>query len=114
MSKTRTPIQTDENTGFGFNRSLYGKRFLTPDGRPNVRLAGLKAWERLSWYHTLIGMSSARFLAIIFGSFILINIFFAAVYLTIGIDHLSGIEANDNLEKVSNAFFFSTQTFTTV
>ncbi|HSB93779.1 MAG TPA: ion channel [Flavitalea sp.] len=114
MSNKRPPLQTDDNTGFGFNRALYGKRFLTPEGRPNVKLAGLKTWERLSWYHTLIGMGSAQFLAVIFGSFILFNILFAAIYLSIGIDHLSGIEAKTELEKVSNAFFFSTQTFTTV
>ena len=114
MSKTRQQLKTDDNTGFGFNPALYGKRFLTPDGRPNVKLAGLKTWERLSWYHTLIGMGSAHFLAVIFGSFILFNILFAAIYLTIGIDHLSGIEAKTDLEMVSNAFFFSTQTFTTV
>jgi inward rectifier potassium channel len=113
MAKERN-LKTDDNTGFGFNRSLYGKRFLTHDGRPNVKLAGLPPWERLSWYHTLIGIGTTRFLAIIFSSFVLINIIFAAIYLLIGIDHLSGIQPNNQLEKLSDAFFFSTQTFTTV
>src|SRR6476469_5245881 len=113
MAKERE-IQTDDNTGFGFKRSLYGKRFLTPDGKPNVRLTGLRVWERLSWYHTLIEMRSMHFLAIIFSSFVLINIVFASVYLAIGIDHLSGIQPNNQAEKLSDAFFFSTQTFTTV
>jgi inward rectifier potassium channel len=114
MSKNRQPLKTDDHTGFGYNRNLYGKRFLTPDGKRNVKLAGLRSWEQLSWYHTLIGMGPASFLAVIFGSFILINIFFAAIYLLIGIDHLSGIEANTELETIANSFFFSTQTFTTV
>lgn len=114
MGSRRQSIKTDENTGFGFNRSLYGKRFLTSDGRSNVKQTGLPVWQRLSWYHTLIEMKSGTFLAVIFSSFVAINILFAAIYLAIGIDHLSGIDPKNELEKVSDAFFFSTQTFTTV
>lgn len=114
MATFRKQLKTDEDTGFGYNRSMYGKRLLTPDGRPNVQITGLPVYERLSWYHTLIGMKTLTFLIVIFTSFLVINIVFAGVYLLIGMDHLSGINPKNDFEKIFDAFFFSTQTFTTV
>lgn len=114
MAMSRKQLKTDEDTGFGFNRSMYGKRLIMPDGRPNVQITGLPVYERLSWYHTLIDMKSLTFLTVIFSSFVIINIIFAGIYLIIGMDHLSGINPKNDFQKVFDAFFFSTQTFTTV
>jgi inward rectifier potassium channel len=46
--------------------------------------------------------------------FIGINVFFASIYLLIGLEHLGGLVANTSMEKFGESFFFSAQTFTTV
>ena len=46
--------------------------------------------------------------------FILINLAFAAVYYLIGIENLGGVHAGSPFKNFTEAFFFSTQTFTTV
>jgi inward rectifier potassium channel len=55
-----------------------------------------------------------QFILLIFAGFILINILFACIYFTIGVDHLGGIAKGSPLKNFVETFFFSTQTFTTV
>ncbi|CAN5699932.1 ion channel [soil metagenome] len=103
-----------DNTGFGTNSSMYGGRFFKKDGRPNLRKTGIPFLERVSWYHTMLQLPRWKFLLLIFVGYLIINIFFASVYLLIGIDKLSGVIAETYTEKLGEAFFFSAQTFTTV
>lgn len=109
-----TRLATDETTGFGSNNAMYGRRFMNKDGRPNIRPSGIRFFERLGPYHTLIQMSRWQFLGFIFLFFLFFNLLFACLYLLLGINHLSGIVAVTPLEKFIEAFFFSAQTFTTV
>ncbi|HUR11237.1 MAG TPA: ion channel [Flavitalea sp.] len=104
----------DETTGFGTNSSMYGGRLVKKDGRPNIRKSGLKFFERLSWYHTLIDLPRSKFLALILLGFLLINLLYALCYYMIGVDHLNGMVAETKSQKFIEAFFFSAQTFTTV
>ncbi len=107
-------VRADENTGFGTNSSYYGGRWYRKDGSPNVNRTGLPFWDRLSIFHTMLHMSRWKFLAVIFSTFLAVNIFFALIYLGIGLDQLAGMTVTDTKGKIAEAFFFSTQTFTTV
>jgi inward rectifier potassium channel len=104
----------DQSTGFGTISTMYGGRFLDKDGMPNIRKTGIPFLERNSWYHTLLQLNRWKFLLVIFAIYIAINLLFACVYLAVGVEKLVGMTVETPLEKFSEAFFFSTQTFTTV
>lgn len=114
LRRINNRAKIDDNTGFGTNSSMYGGRLVNRDGRANVRKTGLTLVSRLSWYHTLIEMPRWKFLALIFLSFLFVNLVFAIVFYIIGVEHLGGMEATTNSEKFVEAYFFSAQTFTTV
>ena len=102
------------NTGFGTNSSDYGGRFINKDGSPNIEKKGLNILERISWYHTLLQLKMWKFLLLVFSFYMVINLIFATVYYTIGVQHLQGIRANTAMQEFFEAYFFSAQTFTTV
>lgn len=102
------------NTGFGTNSSDYGGRFINKDGSPNIEKKGLNILERISWYHTLLQLKMWKFLLLVFAFYMGINLIFASVYYTIGVQHLQGIRANTAMQEFFEAYFFSAQTFTTV
>jgi len=104
----------ENETGLSTNSNLNGGRFFREDGKPNLKVKGLKFWERINLYHALLSITNIQFILIVFSCFIFINLFFAAIYLYIGIDKLNGLIALTKIDKFSEAFFFSAQTFTTV
>lgn len=106
--------KAENETGLGTNSSINGGRFFNKDGSPNIEMRGIPLIERLNLYHTLLSIPKWKFLVVIVGSFILMNLLFAVVYLIIGIEHLNGMVATTNADKFGEAFFFSAQTFTTV
>lgn len=107
-------LKTDDHTGFGTNAANYGGRFVSKNGRANIEKQGLPFLEQISWFHTLLEMPGWKFHSIIFGFFIGINFIFATIYYAIGVEHLNGITAATEIEKFSQTYFFSAQTFTTV
>ncbi len=111
ISIDKTP---EMNTGFGSNASDYGGRFLNPDGSPNIVISDIGTFEKISWYHTMLGLKNWQFLVLIISFFISINLLFALIYYVMGVEHLSGMLYTNDLEKFTEAFFFSCQTFTTV
>ncbi|TAG13088.1 MAG: Inward rectifier potassium channel Irk [Sphingobacteriia bacterium] len=105
----------NQETGLSSNTDLSNSRIFNKNGEANIQTKGSARWGRLNIYHSLLSMSNWKFLATILLFFIGINLFFASIYLLIGLDHLSGMEAAvTNGEKFGEAFFFSAQTFTTV
>ncbi|MDC8106126.1 ion channel [Chryseobacterium sp. PTM-20240506] len=100
-----------ENSGFGNNAS---GRFINKDGFPNVQRAGVNVFNRLSWYHTMLNLSTFRFLSYLVISYVVVNLIFALVYYLIGVQHLTGIDKSNPLNEFIDVFFFSSQTFTTV
>lgn len=100
-----------DNSGFGSNAS---GRFINRDGLPNVQRKGVNVFNRLSWYHTMLNLSSFRFLSYLVIAYILINLVFAFIYYLIGVEHLTGIDKSNPLNEFIDVFFFSSQTFTTV
>jgi len=109
--KKRIKQENTENSGFG---SRASGRFINKDGLPNVRRRGVNVFNRLSWYHTMLNLSSFRFITYLVVMYILINIVFAMIYYLIGVEHLTGIDKSDPMNEFIDVFFFSSQTFTTV
>lgn len=107
-------MRSEDNTGFGNNSTNSGRIFDRKTGSANVHKKGVPILNRYSWYHTMLGMKSSKFLLLLLLIYICVNLVFAGVYYMIGVEHLAGIERSHNLKEFSEVFFFSTQTFTTV
>jgi inward rectifier potassium channel len=99
-----------QELGFGKYISTTG-RMLEPHGKFNVERAGLSVSKNL--YFELITMPWPKFLAIVFGVYILLNIVFATAY-TLLCTQLTGVEHLSGMDRWFESFFFSTQTLTTV
>ena len=100
-----------ENSGFGSNVS---GRFINKDGLPNVNRKGVNIFNRYSWYHTMLDLSTFNFLSYLVIAYFLVNLFFALIYYLIGVEHLTGIDKSNPVNEFIDVFFFSSQTFTTV
>lgn len=100
-----------DNRGFGDNAS---GRFINKDGLPNVNRKGVNIFNRFSWYHTMLELSTFNFLSYLVIAYVLVNLFFAFIYYLIGVEHLTGIDKSDPVNEFIDVFFFSSQTFTTV
>ena len=107
-------LKSDETTGFGAHSKDNSGRFYTKSGVPNIHKVGLDWLENISWYHSLIRMTTGRFLLLVFSGYILINLIFTFIYAVIGIDHLMGVKRGSAVQDFMEIFFFSAQTFTTV
>lgn len=114
IRKLNTKAKTEINTGFGANSADYGGRFVNKSGKANIDKLGIPFLERISWFHTMLAVGIWKFLFIIISFFITVNLIFAGIYYSIGVEHLNGMKTGSELEKFGEAFFFSTQTFTTV
>lgn len=84
------------------------------DGSFNVERRSLPFFESLSIYHSLLSMSWLKFNLVVLLAYIVVNLFFASLYMLIGVNHLGGISGVTTFEKFLDAFFFSGQTITTV
>lgn len=104
-------LKAKEDTGFS---SRVSGRLVQKNGVPNVRRIGLNPLERYSWYHTMLGLKTWKFLAFLIAGYVAINLSFALIYYLLGIEHLTGIDKSDRLKEFTDVFFFSSQTFTTV
>jgi inward rectifier potassium channel len=112
MSSNRKP---KEVVNSGFSGYGDGRRILNRDGSANLRKTGIPFYKRFSIYHTLLKMSRIKFLLMVFVFYTATNLVFASIYLMIGIEHLAGATVSNNFfSNFSQAFFFSSQTMTTV
>lgn len=115
-TKAKVGSNGDEfrDLGLGTKVSNQPERMINRDGSFNVERRGLPFFQSLSVYHTLIRISWLQFNILLVLSFLVVNLLFAIVYVVIGPDHLAGSNGTDLLTHFSDAFFFSSQTFTTV
>ncbi len=95
-------------------KSNAGYRALNKDGSFNVTKKNVPFFERLNSYHSLVTMPWLHFFTIIIVVYFLINLFFATVYLMLGLEHLTGISGETLPNQFMEAFFFSAQTITTL
>ncbi|MEZ4874014.1 MAG: ion channel [Flavobacteriaceae bacterium] len=89
-------------------------RTLNKDGSFNLKKVNIPLGERLNFFHSLVSMSWPRFFGVILLGYLVVNFLFASIYYAIGIEHLTGIEGTSPFEKFMEAFFFSSQTITTL
>lgn len=102
----------ENDLGFGSGITSGEDRLINRDGSYNILRRGGKAWRP---YQALVEMSWLRFFALITAIYIVVNSIFALIYLTIGLEYLSGAEPTGSpAGDFFVAFFFSVQTFTTV
>lgn len=111
LKKIKEPEQTGNDLGFG---AKDGGRGLNKDGSFNVIRKGMPFLNSFETYHTLISISWTKFTLIVISFYIVINLIFASLFTLIGIENLAGIVGTSTSDKFLEAFFFSTQTLTTV
>lgn len=97
----------------GFGKALASNnRLMNADGSFNVHREAVSLWDNTYYYLVTIRWSSFFLLALIF--FVLMNVIFASVYCAIGVEQLSGLTPGNFAHNFTQAFFFSSQTLTTV
>lgn len=114
LSKIKEPEQTGSDLGFASKDSGAGKRGLNKNGSFNVIRKGIPILNSFETYHKLISMSTSKFTLMVFTLYILVNLFFASMYFLIGTNHLMGVMGVSKWDRFLEAFFFSTQTLTTL
>src|SRR5438270_12122753 len=110
----RSALKTNNDTGFGNDASSYGGRFINKNGSFNLRREGVGLLKRISLYQKLLSLSSGTFAVGILCFYLVVNFLFALAYLSCGIDQREGLKDGSSWHAVKEAYFFSTQTFTTV
>ena len=105
----------EESFDPGLTKTYGGKlrRIINKDGTFNVRHHG-RTLSDMHLYQFLVSVSWPVFALILTGGYVAMNGVFALAYLALGVDHLHGALIIGSMERFLSAFFFSTQTFTTV
>lgn len=103
------------NNDPGFGTRKAGARSMNKDGSFNVHRVGVPWFRPFEIYHNLIKISWPRFFIYILGAYFIANLIFAGLYYLVGLEHLSvdTFGLSDG-EKFLEAFFFSSQTLTTL
>ena len=114
LHKINKKAKAENNTGFGTNSQNYGGRFINKNGNSNIQKVGIGFLEGISWYHTMLKIPRWKFFFIIILFYFIVNLFFASIYMFIGVENLRGVTSVSRIDKFGEAFFFSIQTFTTV
>lgn len=114
MALQKRNFRSDPTTGFGSRGNNAGGRFYRKDGTVNVVRKGVRFFDQLSWYHTMLSIPRWQFWLELCGIYVVINLIFAFIYWLIGVEHLVGVDQGNELGEFAEAFFFSAQTFTTV
>lgn len=89
-------------------------RFVRKDGSPNVVRKGGPRLPGANIYQYLLEMPMWKFFLLILLYYTTINFLFACLYFLFTQDHLKGLIYTTPFEKFEEAFFFSSQTLTTV
>lgn len=103
-----------EDSGFGTNATSTTARLIDQSGNFNVKKIGQSLEARVNLYHKLITMSWPKFAFVALGFYLTVNLSFGIVYYFIGIENLMGVDKSHGLSDFWEAFFFSSQTMTTV
>ena len=103
-----------DDLGLGTKATSRTFRSLNKDGSFNVRKVNVPFFERISFFNSLISMSWLRFNALIILTYLVVNLIFGTIYFFIGVENLTGIQAESTFDEFMEAFFFSSQTVTTL
>lgn len=106
---------SDRRDDLGFGNRTGSGRNMNRDGSYNIQRVGEPRLRPYEWYHDLITMKWTRFIGVVVISYIIANTIFATLYYWLGVEHLSGINADlAEWRKFAEAYFFSSQTLTTL
>jgi inward rectifier potassium channel len=109
-SRLNRPENKGDDFGYTNQADKNSKRVINKDGSFNL----IRVGEKTSLYHSLVTMPWWIFLIVIVSTYIVVNMFFAGIYLLVDFNGI-GMTAD---YKVTNHFliasFFSVQTLTTV
>ncbi len=99
----------------GLTEKYDGKlrRVIRKDGEFNVRRRGT-TWRDIHPFIYMVNRPWYALLAILFGGLVGLDLIFAVIYFLIGVDQLHGAGAASTFGRFLNAFFFSSQTLTTL
>ena len=101
-----------KDPGLGESTITSAKRIVNKDGSFNIihlnRRSGISAL-----YAYLVDITWTRFFCFVFLAYFVLNMFFATIYVVIGVENI-GVPPTSFLENFVNAFFFSSQTVTTL
>ncbi|MBD1392266.1 ion channel [Mucilaginibacter glaciei] len=114
MAIREQQINPENDLGFGPQPVMKSQPLINKDGSVNVRRKGLSLFNTADNYHTLIKMGWGKFWLIILSGYLIVNLIFATIYVTIGADSLDGASGNNGISYFLDAFFFSAQTISTV
>lgn len=118
MKKPNTDLveleKQKEDAGFGSRATSPDLRLVNENGDFNVKKIGQSFYAKANIFHRLITMSLPKLAVIIFLFYVISNLFFACIYYSIGIENLQGIDNKHGISDFWEAFFFSSQTLTTL
>ncbi|KAB8153685.1 ion transporter [Kordia sp. TARA_039_SRF] len=101
-----------KDPGLGEDSIVIAKRMVNKDGSFNIRhLNRQKGISAL--YAYLVDISWTHFFCLVFLMYFILNMTFAAIYVSIGVEYIS-VEPQGFVIDFVNAFFFSSQTITTL
>lgn len=100
--------------GFGTQINDPDTRLLNRDGSFNVKREGGGFWSELNIFNRLVVCSWGRFFELIASFYLVLNLIFAGIYELVGIENLQGADMTSVRSRLMDAFFFSSQTLTTV
>ena len=110
-------VEAEENRkdlGFGTQVHDSDTRLLNRDGSFNVKRSGGTFWSRLNIFNRLMVCSWGRFFLLVISFYLILNFIFAGIYEIVGIENLQGADLTSRGSRFMDAFFFSSQTLTTV
>lgn len=106
-------ISKTPSSELGFGKTITTTdRLMNPDGSFNVERQRINRWDNT--YFNLVTMPWRKFVLLVLAAFVVMNSFFALLYCAIGIEHLNGATPGDFMQNFTQAYFFSSQTLTTV
>jgi len=109
------PAEEPKDLGFGtVVGQEHAQRLLNRDGSFNVKRGGLPSLASLSLYHALLSLSWPRFIGLLVGGYLFVNLLFAAAFMACGPGALGGAAAATMGGNFARAFFFSVHTFATI
>ncbi len=101
--------QKDPGLGVSFQGQV--KRIINRDGSYNIiRKGGVTGLK--DSYKTLVNISWPKFIGLAFVYYLIVNCFFALIYLLVGLDEVQGVSSG--YSDFLNAFFLSIHTFSSV
>ncbi len=104
----------EKDLGFGTRSGSNIVRALNKDGSFNVNRKGQSLLDSFEPYHWLISISWKKFIFVVLLWYTAVNFIFAGMYMWAGVEHLTGVDMSSEKSKFFDAFFFSSQTLTTL